>query len=56
MKCWPLYCLASSSVASFYGAYELRGGHLFCVVLEATLKDSTKREVSFAINLSGAGA
>lgn len=44
-----------ASVGSFFGAYELRGDHLVYVVLSATLKNGTQREVSFAIDLVRAG-
>ena len=42
------------SVSGFFGAYELRGQRLYCVVLSTLFKDGTTRPVSFSIDLSGA--
>jgi len=44
------------TVTSFFGAYELRSGRLYCVVLAASFTDATERDVSFAVDLSGAGS
>lgn len=43
-----------ASVSGFFGAYELRGRRLYCVVLSTSFKDGTERPVSFSIDLGGA--